>query len=127
MDGPIGAINDGATIPDSSGNGNNGTMIGNAATYVAGQINQGIQLNGGNISIPNSPSLQVNQFTTSMWINGGTGWLYSNRYPTGGHDSYGTGMYYNGSQIGLNIGDVNGYWFSVNGIFANVARSAAGT
>ena len=37
MDGAVGPINDGDPVPDASGSGNNATMIGGGASYVAGR------------------------------------------------------------------------------------------
>ena len=59
MNGSLGGIANGATIPDTGGYGNNGIMVYGTAQYVAGPINNGIQLNGSYISVPNSASQQV--------------------------------------------------------------------
>ena len=76
-------------------------------------------MGGSYVTIPNYPSMQINSWSTNNWING-AGEIYSNRYPSGGHDSFGTELNYNGSAIALNIGDVNGGWFSVGNIYVNV-------
>ena len=126
MDGTLGTISNNATITDSSGYGNNGTMVGSGASRVGGKFNQGIQLTASPyISVPNSTSMQVNQWTTNVWINGGTGWLYSNRYPTGGHDSYGGDESYDGTTISLDIANANGYWYA-SGLTDTVGALAAG-
>ena len=44
----------------------------------------------------------------NFWINGATGTLYTNRFPTGPHDSYGSAEYYDGTTIYLEMGNVNG-------------------
>ena len=70
FNGPLGPISNGASIPDSSGNGNNATMQGISASYVAGQFGQGIQPNGGYVLAPSTPSINgLQTWTDSVWIN----------------------------------------------------------
>ena len=64
-----GSIANGTTIPDLGGYGNNGTMVGGAASYVSGQFGHGINFNGSYINVPYSASLNVNTWTSSVWIN----------------------------------------------------------
>ena len=70
FDGTLGAIGNGASIPDSSGNGNNATMQGSSASYVAGKFGQAIQPNGCYVSAPSNPSINgLHAWTDSVWIN----------------------------------------------------------
>ena len=65
-----GSINNGATIPDSSGNGLNGTMNGSGASYVSGPFGNGISANGGYIStVPSTLTSTLQAWTDSVWIN----------------------------------------------------------
>jgi len=59
----------GTTAYDSSGNGNDGTLIG-GAQWVEGQLGGAIQFNGSNanISAPHIP-LDSRSFTITMWVN----------------------------------------------------------
>ena len=66
----------GTTAGDSSGNGNNGTLV-NGPTWTAGKVgSQAISFDGSNdyIAVSNSTSLQVagsgNSFAVSLWMNG---------------------------------------------------------
>ncbi|MGA2259080.1 MAG: autotransporter-associated beta strand repeat-containing protein, partial [Thermoguttaceae bacterium] len=64
---------DGATATDISGNGNNGTLN-NSPTFVqgpGGPSSYAVSLDGASqyISVPFSPSLHVNQWTASAWVN----------------------------------------------------------
>jgi hypothetical protein len=63
----------GTTAYDSSGNGNDGTLIG-GATWVAGRFGGGIELDGtsGYISVPDF-ELTTNSITFAIWLNGWKG------------------------------------------------------
>ena len=68
MDGS-GPIGNGATIADSSGNGNNAIMAGSGA-YVAGQFGQAIQITASYLLGPNNSTIDSLQaWTDSVWIN----------------------------------------------------------
>ena len=70
MDGPLGAIASGTTIPDSSGNGKNAIMAGNGASYVAGQFNQGINLTSGQyLTAPPVNNGVIGTYTVSFWMD----------------------------------------------------------
>ena len=67
---PGNTVPNGTTINDISGSGNNGTFVGSSATIVAGpQGKQGINFNGSYSIVPYSPSIDINTWTTSMWVN----------------------------------------------------------
>ena len=65
-------------VNDQSGNGNNGASSG-GVSYPSGRIGQAASFDGttGYISVPDSSSLRLNQFTLAAWINptsiGGSG------------------------------------------------------
>ena len=70
MDGTVGAINAGDTIPNSGSGGTalSGTMVGTGASYSSGIINQGITLTGSQyIQTPGFGPL--NAWTESVWLN----------------------------------------------------------
>jgi fibronectin-binding autotransporter adhesin len=74
MDGPPGSISDGASITDSSLNGNTGTVVGSGASYVAGvpgKFAHAINLTpqSSYISVPDNPSLDLHTYTISTWFN----------------------------------------------------------
>ena len=61
----------GTTAHDSSGYGNNGTLV-KGPTWVPGTIGSALSFNGSNyVQIPDSPSLNItgNQFSISAWVN----------------------------------------------------------
>jgi Concanavalin A-like lectin/glucanases superfamily len=54
---------------DSSGNNNNGTATGTVG-YAPGRFGQALDFTGGGyVTIPNSPSLQTQNFTVAYWAN----------------------------------------------------------
>jgi hypothetical protein len=62
----------GATsFADSSGNGNTGTCSGSTCPTmgVAGKAGTAASFNGSQITVPDSPSLRLNQFTIALWVN----------------------------------------------------------
>jgi hypothetical protein len=60
---------DDGTARDSSPNGNNGTVTG-ACASVPGRVNSALALNGGYVSVPDSPSLNpTSQLTITAWYN----------------------------------------------------------
>ena len=67
----------GAAVPtgagavlDASGSGNNGTMSGAGATFVAGRFAQGINLGGQYLTVPASPTFDdLTAWTDSIWVN----------------------------------------------------------
>ena len=63
----------GTTAYDSSGNGNDGTLVG-GATWVAGRFGGGIELDGnsGYVSVPDF-ELTTNTITFAIWLNGWKG------------------------------------------------------
>jgi chitodextrinase len=66
------ALDDGSgtTAVDSSGNGNNATLV-NSPTWTAGQVNGALQFNGSNsyASVPANGGLNVSgQFSITMWV-----------------------------------------------------------
>ena len=70
LDGIPGAITAGTTIVDSVG-GHNGTVNGTGASFIAGgKFNQAVSFTGAqNVEVPYSPSLALNTWTASAWIN----------------------------------------------------------
>ena len=121
MDGG-GPIANGATIADSSGNGNDATMVGGTASYVAGQFNQAIQVTGGNsVSLSRTPP--ASSSPSGPPTSGSTAVrpaiFTATVIPTGPHDSFGTEEYYNGTSIFFTVPNVNGGWWNT-GIAATV-------
>ena len=59
----------GTLAADTSGNGNDGTLEGDAK-WVAGQLGSGVEFNGSNARVvaPNIP-LDSRSFTVTMWVN----------------------------------------------------------
>ena len=70
MDGAVGPINDGDPVPDASGSGNNATMIGGGASYVAGQFGQAINFTDGQYlqAAPVNNGV-LGEYTVSLWMN----------------------------------------------------------
>lgn len=85
----------GTTVADSSGNSNNGTLstFGNGdpniPTWVTGKYGGGLSFNGngtesGNVTIPDSTSLQIsNTFTIAAWFNETSTSNYGHLFVTG--------------------------------------------
>ena len=102
MDGTLGAIAKGDTIPDSSGNGNNFLMWDNGGSYVAGHFGQGIPSNGSTFlysasplpQLPRGPLLWVNIPSPSAGVTG----LVSGRW---GSNGYGSILFYNPGEGGF--------------------------
>ncbi len=80
MDGAIGPVNNGDPIPDASGSGNNGNMIGGGASYVPGQFGQGINFTVGQyVQAPPINNGVLGSYTVSLWMditggNNSQGW-----------------------------------------------------
>lgn len=104
-------------VIDSSGNGRNGNLVGQASTTVAGAIGQGMQFNGtaGDVDVPGTTAVADNlpNFTVSIWykqqtsctlfggicllisklgaggLGSGSGWgLAINSFPSGNDHAY---------------------------------------
>ncbi len=55
-------------VNDSSGNNNNGTIVG-SAPYVAGKINQAIQFGNGYVTVPDADTLDISNLgTVNAWV-----------------------------------------------------------
>ena len=101
FDGPLGPIADGAVIPDSSSNHNNGTLsTGRPGTsYVPGKFGNAINFNDGSnpyVQIPYSSAYNLSTYTVSDWINvpaGGGGGIFQTLY-WGGSSGEGVSQYY---------------------------------
>jgi len=64
---PFGAT----SFADSSGTGNTGTCSGDLCPTmgVPGKVGMAASFNGSQITVPDSPSLRLNQFTIALWVN----------------------------------------------------------
>ena len=123
LNGSLGAINPGDTVPDISGNGNNGTMVGTDASYVAGKFGQGIQFpnhTGSYVQVPYTTAFAATNYTFSTWINtpyAGGGCIFNGR-PGGGLNLdmyyYATGTPYYANNVVVEIPGTNGSWAETN-------------
>ena len=118
FDGPLGPIADGAIIPDSSSNQNNGILsTGRPGTsYVPGKFGNAINFNNGSnpyVQIPYSSAYNLSAYTVSDWINvpaGGGGGIFQTLY-WGGSSGEGVSQYYwqSNGQLDTNYYTSNGW------------------
>lgn len=92
----------GTTAADSSGNGNDGTLVGDTA-WVAGKFGNALSFDGAGdrVEVARDASLEPSNVTVECWVKGSTLKSYQYivaKYYTGGHASYGL---YTGSSKGL--------------------------
>src|SRR5262249_10508725 len=110
----------GTTAPDSSGNGNNGTLVGSPAPSIApGKIARAIALTNASdlVSVPDSASLNLTgAFTTSAWVNFNPLPGYG-QYPnvvaklTSPSVYSGFGLFWNSSGVSGIIGPGTSHWY----------------
>jgi len=58
----------GAIAADSSGNGRDGELVGNA-NWVAGKSGSAIEFSGGNVTVAPDDAMSLNNFSMTLWVN----------------------------------------------------------